>query len=54
MQDGPKIIPKYINLLKIETGQFYKTWHGHVMRRDESHIPKRVISMNRHPSKGRI
>jgi hypothetical protein len=30
-------------------------WYGHVIRRDESHITKRVISMNidGHPSRGR-
>jgi hypothetical protein len=30
-------------------------WYGHVMRRDESHRPKRVMSMNvyEHPSRGR-
>jgi predicted 2-oxoglutarate/Fe(II)-dependent dioxygenase YbiX len=30
------------------------TWYRHVMRRDESHITKRVMSMNvdRHPSRG--
>jgi hypothetical protein len=30
-------------------------WYGHVMRRDESHIIKRVMTMNvdGHPSRGR-
>jgi hypothetical protein len=29
-------------------------WYGHVMRKDESHITKRVMSMNvdGHPSRG--
>jgi hypothetical protein len=30
-------------------------WYGHVMRRDESHITKRMMSMtvDGHPSRGR-
>jgi hypothetical protein len=52
-----ELIPPYSHFSKAQlfAGVMHTAWYGHVMRKDESDITKRVMSMNvdGHPRRGR-